>query len=388
VDFDLSDEQRLTRDTVRDFAQSEIAPKAAGYDQSCEFPYDLVTGMARLGLFALPFPESVGGAGGDFLSYCLALEEIARADTSCAITLEAAVSLGISPFVHFGTKAQQERWLPPLLSGEKLWAFGLTEPGAGSDAGGTQSKARQERDCWVINGRKVFITNAGTNISAGVTMTAVTGIDKGKPVISCFAVPKQTPGYTQSEKYRKLGWHASDTRELMFDDVRVPLDHLVGEPGHGYTQFLQILEAGRVAIAALAVGLARACLDACVSYSAERKQFGVAIATFQSTQFKLADMATQIESSRLATYRAAWSIDNGRSAGMYASMAKLHASEVATACANQAVQIHGGYGFMEESPVARYYRDAKVNEIGEGTSEIQRILIARQLLKEYQLLDA
>jgi butyryl-CoA dehydrogenase len=387
VDFDLTDEQRLTRDTVRDFAQGEIAPKAAAYDQSSEFPYDLVAGMARLGLFALPFPESVGGAGGDFLSYCVALEEIARADTSCAITLEAAVSLGISPFVQFGTKTQQERWLPPLLRGEKLWAFGLTEPGAGSDAGGTESKATKDGDSWVINGRKAFITNAGTNISAGVTMTAVTGNENGKPVISCFAVPQETPGYTRGEKYRKLGWHASDTRELLFDDVHVPLDHLIGEPGHGYNQFLHILEAGRVAIAALSVGLARACLDACVSYSAERKQFGVAIATFQATQFKLADMATQIESSRLATYRAAWLIDQGGDAGMYASMAKLHASEVATACANQAVQIHGGYGFMEESPVARYYRDAKVNEIGEGTSEIQRILIARQLLKEYQLLD-
>ena len=387
MDFDLSDEQRLTRDTVRDFAQGEIVPKAAAYDQSSEFPFDLVAGMARLGLFALPFPESVGGAGGDFLSYCVALEEIARADASCAITLEAAVSLGISPFVQFGTKAQQERWLPALLRGEKLWAFGLTEPGAGSDAGGTESKAQKDGDSWVIDGRKVFITNAGTDISAGVTMTAVTGTDNDKPVISCFAVPQETPGYSRGEKYRKLGWHASDTRELIFDDVRVPLDHLIGEPGHGYNQFLQILEAGRVAIAALSVGLAQACLDACVSYSAERKQFGVAIATFQATQFKLADMATQIELSRLATYRGAWLIDKGRTAGMYASMAKLHASEVATACANQAVQIHGGYGFMEESPVARYYRDAKVNEIGEGTSEIQRILIARQLLKEYQLID-
>jgi len=387
VDFGFSDEQRLTRDTVHDFAQGEIAIKAAAYDQSSEFPYDLVAGMAKLGLFALPFPESVGGAGGDFLSYCLALEEIARADASCAITLEAAVSLGISPFVQFGTETQQERWLPPLLRGEKLWAFGLTEPGAGSDAGSTQSKARQDSDSWVINGHKAFITNAGTDISAGVTMTAVTGVADGKPVISCFAVPQETSGYTRGEKYRKLGWHASDTRELIFDDVRVPLDHLIGEPGHGYNQFLQILEAGRVAIAALSVGLAQACLDACVSYSAERKQFGVAIATFQATQFKLADMATQIELSRLATYRGAWLIDKGRPTGMYASMAKLHASEVATACANQAVQIHGGYGFMEESPVARYYRDAKVNEIGEGTSEIQRILIARQLLKEYHLLD-
>jgi short-chain 2-methylacyl-CoA dehydrogenase len=386
VDFDLSTEQRQIRDTVREFAQGEIAPNAAHYDQTAEFPYDLVAGMARLGLFALPFPQSVGGAGGDFLSYCLAMEEIARADASCAITLEAAVSLGISPFVNFGTKAQQERWLPPLLSGEKLWAFGLTEPGAGSDAGGTQSKARRDGDNWVINGRKAFITNAGTDISAGVTMTAVTGDNDGKPLISCFAVPRDTPGYTQAEKYRKLGWHASDTRELLFDDVRVPLDYMVGEAGHGYHQFLQILEAGRVAIAALSVGLAQACLDASIGYSAERKQFGVAIATFQATQFKLADMATQIEMARLATHKAAWLLDQGSAPGMYASMAKLHASEVATACANQAVQIHGGYGFMEESAVARYYRDAKVNEIGEGTSEVQRILIARELLKACQVL--
>ena len=387
MDFDLSDEQRQIRDTVRDFARGEIAPKAAAYDQSGEFPYDLIAGMAGLGLFALPFDEAVGGSGGDFLSYCLAMEEIARADASCAITLEAAVSLGITPFVQFGTAAQQERWLPPLMRGEKLWAFGLTEPGAGSDAGGTESRAKRDGEDWVINGRKAFITNAGTKISGGVTMTAVTGDADGKPLISCFAVPQGTRGYTQAEKYRKLGWHASDTRELRFDDVRVPADHLMGEPGRGYNQFLQTLEGGRVAIAALSVGLAQACLDASIGYSAERKQFGVAIASFQATQFKLADMATQIELARLAVYRGAWLIDQGRAPGMYASMAKLHASEVATACANQAVQIHGGYGFMEESPVARYYRDCKVNEIGEGTSEVQRILIARELLKGFEIRD-
>ena len=380
MNFDLTDEQRQVRDTVRDFARNEVAPRAAAYDESGEFPYPLVKGMADLGLFALPFSEEIGGAGGDFVSYCLALEEIARADASLAITLEAAVSLGISPIAFFGTAAQRDRWLPPLLAGDRLWAFGLTEPEAGSDAGGTQTRARREGDDFVINGRKAFITNAGTDISAGVTLTAVTGEKDGERVISTIAVERGTPGYTQAPKYRKLGWHASDTRELLFDDCRVPAHNIIGTEGGGYRQFLQILEAGRVAIAALSVGLAQACLDASLAYSVERRQFGTAIARFQATQFKLADMATQIELSRLMTWRAATAIDAGRSPAPYASMAKLHASEVATACANQAVQIHGGYGFMEESAVARYYRDCKVNEIGEGTSEVQRILIARHLL--------
>lgn len=382
MNFDLSDEQRQIRDTVRDFARHEVAPRAAGYDESGDFPYPLVAGMASLGLFALPFAEEIGGAGGDFVSYCLALEEIARADASLAITLEAAVSLGISPIAHFGTEAQRERWLPSLLAGDRLWAFGLTEPEAGSDAAGTQTRARREGEDWVIDGTKSFITNAGTDISAGVTLTAVTGEKDGERVISTIAVENGTPGYTQAAKYRKLGWHASDTRELRFDHCRVPAENMIGSEGGGYRQFLQILEGGRVAIAALSVGLAQACLDASLSYSTERRQFGAPIARFQATQFKLADMATQIELSRLMTWRAACAIDAGRSPTPYASMAKLHASEVATACANQAVQIHGGYGFMEESPVARYYRDCKVNEIGEGTSEVQRILIARHLLAE------
>jgi len=382
VNFELTDEQRAVRDLCRDFAQGEVAPRAAHYDETGDFPYELVAGMARLGLFALPFPESAGGHGGDFVSYCLALEEIARADAALAITLEAAVSLGISPFVHFGTEAQKAEYLPQLLSGEKLWAFGLTEPEAGSDAGGTQSRAVRDGDEWVINGRKAFITNAGTEISAGVTMTAVTGVAAdGSKEITSFAVERGTPGYTQAPKYRKLGWHASDTRELLFDDVRVPHTAVVGQVGAGFRQFLQILEGGRVAIAALSVGVAQACLDASLQYSAQRRQFGQPIARFQATQFKLADMATQVELSRLITLKAATMIDATGSAGMYASMAKLHASEVATACANQAVQIHGGYGFIEESPVARYYRDVKINEIGEGTSEVQRILIARALLR-------
>jgi butyryl-CoA dehydrogenase len=387
MDFELSDEQRQIRSAVRDFAQGEIAPTAARYDETGEFPYQWVRGMAQLGLFALPFPESVGGAGGGFLAYVLAMEEVARADASAAITLEAAVSLGISPLVYFATRGQKERWLPQLLSGEKLWSFGLTEPEAGSDAGATQTRAVQHGDEWVINGRKAFITNAGTDISAGVTITAVTGSSNGAKEISAIAVERGTPGYTQAPKYRKLGWHASDTRELIFDDARVPVANLIGERGAGYRQFLQILEGGRVAIAALAVGVAQACLDAALSYAAQRKQFGKPIATYQAIQFKLSDMATQVELARLITWRAAAAIDAGRSAAPYASMAKLHASEVATACANQAVQIHGGYGFIEESPVARYYRDVKINEIGEGTSEVQRILIARHILRPFEVLE-
>jgi butyryl-CoA dehydrogenase len=388
MNFDLTDEQRHIRDVVRDFAQTEIAPAAARYDESGDFPYDLVSGMAKLGLFSLPFPEGIGGAGGDFLSYCLAMEEIARADASCAITLEAAVSLGISPIAKYGSREQQQRWLGPLLAGERLWAFGLTEPEAGSDAAGTQTRAVRDGDEWVINGRKAFITNAGTDISAGVTLTAVTGTSNGHKEISTIAVERGTPGYTQAPKYRKLGWHASDTRELIFDDCRVPVSNLIGEMGSGLTQFLEILESGRVAIAALSVGVAQACLDASLAYSSARHQFGVPIATFQATQFKLADMGTQIELARLMTWRAAAAIDAGRSPAPYASMAKLHASEVATACANHAVQIHGGMGFMEESPVARLYRDVKINEIGEGTSEVQRILIARHLLRPFEVLEA
>ncbi len=387
MDFELSDEQRHIRATVREFARAEIAPEAARYDESGDFPYEWVRGMAGLGLFALPFPESLGGAGGDFLTYALAMEEIARADASAAITLEAAVSLGIAPLVRYGSREQQERWLPDLLAGRKLWSFGMTEPEAGSDAGGTQTRAVAEGGEWRIDGRKAFITNAGTDISAGVTITAVTGGDDGRREISTIAVERGTAGYSQAPKYRKLGWHASDTRELIFDGVRVPLSNLVGERGAGYSQFLQILEGGRVAIAALAVGVAQACLDAAMSYASQRRQFGKPIATFQSLQFKLADMATQIELARLMTWRAACAIDAGGSPMPYASMAKLHASEVATACAGQAVQIHGGYGFMDELPVARYYRDVKINEIGEGTSEVQRILIARHILRPFEVLE-
>jgi len=387
VDFELSSDQKAIRDLCRDFAQGEIAPRAAHHDETEEFPYQLVAGMGRLGLFALPFSEEVGGAGADFLSYCLALEEVARADAACAITLEAAVSLGITPLVEYGSSQQRERWLPRLMSGERLWAFGLTEPESGSDAAGLTSRATRDADQWVIDGRKAFITNAGTDISAGVTVAVITGIDNGRKRISTIAVERGTPGYTQGPRYRKLGWHASDTRELSFVDCHVPADHLVGVEGRGLDQFLHVLESGRVAIAALSVGLAQACLDECLRYSAGRHQFGVPIARFQGVQFKLSDMATQIEAARLLTWKAASFLDHGQSPGKFASMAKLHASEVATTCAGEAVQIHGGYGFMEASPVARYYRDAKVGEIGEGTSEVQRILIARELLRSFEVLE-
>lgn len=380
MDFELTLEQRAVRDLCREFAREEIVPRAAHLDRTGEFPYELVAAMGRLGLFALPFSADVGGSGGDFLSYCLALEEVARADAACAITLEAAVSLGITPMVLYATPVQRERWLPPLLAGERLWAYGLTEPGSGSDAAGLESRAEPEGEELVISGRKAFITNAGTEISAGVTVAVVTGWDGPRKRISLVAVERGTPGYTVGPRYRKLGWHASDTRELVFEACRVPRSNLVGAEGRGLEQFLHILEGGRVAIAALSVGLAQACLDQCLRYAAERHQFGVPIARFQATQFKLADMATQIEAARLLTWRAAALIDAGKPPGAHASMAKLHASEVATACASQAVQIHGGAGFMEDSPVARYYRDAKVGEIGEGTSEVQRILIARALL--------
>ena len=380
MDLDLSDEQRAIRDLCRDFAQGEIAPRAAYHDRTGEFPYDLVAGMAKLGLFALPVEERLGGAGAGFLAYCLALEEIARADASCAITLEAAVSLGIAPLVEFGTTEQQQRWLPPLLAGDRLWAFGLTEPGSGSDAGALESRAALDGDTWIINGGKAFITNAGTEISAGVTVAVLTGPAGGPRRISTIAVERGTPGYVQAPCYRKLGWHASDTRGLSFEDCRVPRENLVGTEGRGLDQFLHVLEAGRVAVAALSVGLAQACLDESLSYATQRHQFGVPIARFQALQFKLVDMATQVEAARHLTWQAAALIDAGRPLGRYAPMAKLHASEVATFCASQAVQIHGGYGFMEDSAVARYYRDAKAGEIGEGTSEVQRMLIARELL--------
>lgn len=380
LSFELTAEQEAIRHLAREFADQVVAPQAAVYDREERFPYPIVAQMGELGLFGLPYPEAEGGAGADFISYLLALEEVSRADASLGITLEAAVSLGIAPIFNFGTAEQRERHLPDLLAGRALWAFGLTEPDAGSDAGGTKTRAVREGEEFVIDGTKCFITNAGTDISRGVTITAVTGSQEGRNEISAIMVERGTPGYSQAAPYRKLGWHASDTRELTFAGCRVPQSNLLGRQGGGFSQFLKILEAGRVAIAALSVGVAQACLDACVGYSQQRRQFGRSISRFQATQLKLADMATQIELARLMVWRAGTLIDHGLPAGKFAAMAKLQASETATWCANQAVQIHGGSGFMEDLPVARYYRDVKINEIGEGTSEVQRLVIASHLL--------
>jgi butyryl-CoA dehydrogenase len=386
VDFELSDEQRAVRDVCREFAQEVVAPAAEELDRQHRFPYDIVRQMGELGVFGLPFSEEWGGAGADFLTYCLAIEEISRADAGVGITLEAAVSLGASLIHDFGTREQKEKWLPELLAGRKLWAFGLTEPGAGSDAGATRTRADLEDGHWVVNGSKQFITNSGTDISAGVTITAVTaragGAARGE--ISAILVPAGTRGYEVLPSYRKLGWHSSDTHPLAFDDCRVPEENLLGRRGGGYHQFLHTLTGGRVAIAALSVGLAQACLDAALAYAKERTAFGRSISRFQAIQFKLADMATEIELARLATYRAAvaYQAAGVKTAGevqRLAAMAKLFASETSKRAADQAVQIHGGYGFIEDYPVARYWRDAKANEIGEGTSEVQRMLIAREL---------
>jgi short/branched chain acyl-CoA dehydrogenase len=385
LDFELSEEQRAVRDLCRDFAREVVAPAAPELDREHRFPYEIVRQMGEMGLFGLPFSEEWGGVGGDFLSYCIAIEEISRADAGVGITLEAAVSLGAAPIHDFGTREQKERLLPELLAGRRLWAFGLTEPGAGSDAGATQTRAEPRDGSWVINGSKQFITNSGTDISAGVTITAVTnrlaGAARGE--ISAILVPQGTPGYSVQPPYRKLGWHSSDTHPLAFDDCQVPEENLLGRRGGGYQQFLRALTGGRIAIAALSVGLAQACLDAALSYSRERSAFGRPISAFQAVQFKIADMATEVELARLATYRAAVAYaGSSTSTGdvqRLAAMAKLYASETSKRAADQAVQIHGGYGFIEDYPVARYWRDAKINEIGEGTSEIQRILIAREL---------
>jgi butyryl-CoA dehydrogenase len=385
VNFDLTQEQQAIRDTCRDFAREVVAPAAEELDREHRFGYDIVRQMGDLGLFGLPFPEEYGGAGADFLSLCLAIEEISRADTGVGITLEAAVCLGAAPIHDFGTKEQKERWLPDLLSGRKLWAFGLTEPEAGSDAGATKTRAEIRDGHWVVNGAKQFITNCGTDISAGVTVTALTGkANGGGPEISAIMIPTGTPGYHVQPAYRKLGWHSSDTHPLSFEDCAVPMENLLGARGGGYRQFLHTLMGGRIAIAALSVGLAQACLDASLSYAKERKTFGVAISKHQAIQFKLADMAMETELARTMVHRAAVTYmqdgtETSDGTRMLAAMCKLYASEASKRAADQAVQIHGGYGFMEDYPVARYWRDVKVNEIGEGTSEVQRMLIARLL---------
>jgi alkylation response protein AidB-like acyl-CoA dehydrogenase len=379
MDFDLPAETEEFRRTVRAFAEEVVAPQAEEADARGELSLGVLLQMGELGLFGLPFPEEHGGSGGDFLTLCVAIEELARVDSSTAITLEAAVGLGAMPFHLFGTEEQKQRWLVPMARGEILGAFGLTEPGGGSDAGATRTTARRDGDEWVINGSKAFITNSGTPLSKVVTITAVTGTDGGRKQITAICVPHGTPGFTVGRSYRKLGWRASDTHELAFDDCRVPVGNRLGAEGEGYRNFLQILDDGRIAIAALAVGLSQGCLEASVRYAKEREAFGRPIGGFQAIQFKLADMATRTALARTQVYKAAWLKHVGRSYKAEAAMAKLYASETAVDNAREAVQIHGGYGYIEEFPVARHFRDSKVLEIGEGTSEVQRMLIAREL---------
>ncbi len=381
MDFDPTDEQKRWRDLARDFARLEIAPRAARLDREQRFPYDIVSEMARIGFMGLTLPEEYGGSGGDFVGYNLALEEISCADTSVGITMEAHISLGCAPLAAYGTPDQKERYLAPCATGENLWAFGLTEENAGTDAGGTETTARLEGGDWVVDGSKKWITNGGTDITAGVTAIAKTGTrENGKPELTAIIVPQNTPGFTRGPGYEKLGWRASDQRQLYFDGCRVPEENTLGERGRGFAQFLQTLDAGRVAVGALSVGLAQACLDEALARAKERKQFGRAIGEFQAIQFKLADMAMEVEVARNMVLKAAWLKDMNRPFGREASMAKVFASETAKRAADQAVQIWGGEGFMEGSAVARYWRQVKINEIGEGTSEINRQIIARSLL--------
>jgi short-chain 2-methylacyl-CoA dehydrogenase len=378
--FELDDEKNLFRKMVRDFSEQEIRPQVEHLWETGEFPYDIVRKMGELGIMGVPFPEEYGGAGGDYLAYAIAVEELARVDGSCAITVEAHISLGTAPFHYFGTEAQKQEWLVPLASGKLLASFGLTEPEAGSDAGNTQTKAELVGGEWVINGTKCFITNPGTEMSGVVTLTVVTGIrPNGKKEISNIYVPKGTPGYNIAPKYKKMGWHASDTRELNFVDCKVPESNLLGKRGEGFSQFMDLLDGGRIAIAGLAVGTAQGCLDECLKYAKERVQFGQPLAKFQAIQFKLADMATHIELARTLTYKAAAMRDVGVPHTKEASMAKLFASEMCMQAAVQAVQVHGGYGYMDEYAVSRFFRDAKILEIGEGTSEVQRMVIAREI---------
>ncbi len=380
MNFDLTSEQQAIAKLCREFAEGEIAPHAAEWDARAEFPLATIRKMGELGLLGLPFPEKYGGAGADTVSYALAVMEIGRADASVGITMAAHVSLGSQPFFQFGTEEQKQRFLVPAARGEQLWAFGLTEPQAGSDAGATRTTAILRDGRWIINGSKCFITNAGTPMTGGVTITAVTGRSSdGKAEISNIIVPQDTPGYRRSEPYKKMGWRASDTRELSFDGAEVPEENLLGRRGKGFRQFLEILDGGRISVGALSVGLAQACYDAASRYAKERYQFGHPIASFQAVQFQLVDMAVEIELARTAVLKAAWLKDQGRDFATAAAMAKLFSGEVSRRAANAAVQIHGGYGFMDEYPVSRYWRDCKINEIGEGTNEIQRMVIARQL---------
>ncbi len=379
MNFDLTDEQRLIRDTVRDFARNEVAPAAAELDRTKSFPYEIVEKMAGLGLMSIPFSEEHGGGGGDVLSYAMAVEELARIDSSVGITLAAHTSLGTSPIYNWGTEEQKQQWLPDLCAGRKLAAFGLTEPEAGSDAGNTKTRAVLEDGEWVINGAKQFITNAGTDITGCVTITAVTGQGERGPEISNIIVPNGTDGYVIGEPYRKMGWNASDTRPLTFEDARVPEGNLLGPRGEGFKQFLQILDGGRISVAAMGVGLAQGALDEALKYAKERQAFGKSISKFQAIQTKIADISSQLEAARLLTYKAAVEKDRGEDFSLTAAQAKLITGRLAVRAAEEAVQIHGGYGFIEEYPVCRFYRDAKILTIGEGTDEVQHMVIARAL---------
>jgi len=375
MDFSLSEEHDAFRAVVRAFADAEIAPYAEEWDRTHEFPADAVRKMGDLGLFGLPFDEEHGGSGGDFTSLCIAIEELGRVDQSIALTLEAATGLGINPIHEFGSAVQKERWLPDLLAGRSLAGFGLTEAESGSDAGETRTTAELHGDEWVINGSKVFITNSGTEMTSLVTITARTGPDE----ISTIIVPSGTPGFAVEPSYRKMGWHASDTHGLVFTDCRVPADHLLGDRGRGFRQFLSTLDDGRIAIAALAVGVLQACLEESLAYSKERRSFGKPIGAYQAIAFKVADLEVMTEAARLLVYKAAWLKDNGQPFKQAAAIAKLFATESAVSATREATQIFGGYGFMDETLVARHYRDSKVLEIGEGTSEVQRLVISRGL---------
>jgi short/branched chain acyl-CoA dehydrogenase len=380
VDFRLTDEHEALRKTVEEFARDVVAPQATAADRAEEFPYDVVRQMGELGLFGLPFPEEYGGMGGDFLALCLAIEELARADSSVAITLEAAVGLGSMPVYRFGTEEQKREWLPELCNGRALAAFGLTEPGGGSDAGNPRTRAELDGEEWVINGTKSFITNSGTDITRLVTVLCRTGERAdGRPELTSVMVPVPHPGFSAATKYWKVGWHASDTRELVFDNCRVPHDNVLGERGRGYAQFLSTLDEGRVAISALAVGLAQACVDESVRYSREREAFGAPIASYQAVAFRVADMQMRTHVARLAYYDAAARMAAGEPFKQQAAIAKLYSSTIAVDNARDATQVFGGYGFMNDYAVARHWRDAKILEIGEGTSEVQRLLIARGL---------
>jgi short-chain 2-methylacyl-CoA dehydrogenase len=391
MDFDLSPDHELIRRTVREFAQGEVAPVAEELDRTKSFPYEIVAQLGKLGLMGIPFPEEYGGGGGDTLAYALAVEELTRVDSSVAITLCAHTSLGTQPVYLFGSETQKREWLPRLCSGERLGAFGLTEPEAGSDAGNTRTRARLDGGEWVIDGAKQFITNAGTDISGIVCITAVTGqapagngesigaTASGGREISNIIVANGTPGYEQGEPYRKMGWNASDTRPLTFTACRVPEENLLGERGQGFRQFLHILDIGRIGVAAMGVGLAQGALDEALKYAKERKAFGKPISKFQAIQAKLADMSVEIEAARLLVYKAAREKDHGRNFTLTAAQAKLKTGRLAVRCAEEAVQIHGGYGYIEEYPVCRFYRDAKILTIGEGTDEVQQMVIARAL---------